>query len=49
MAAYAELGILEVDAWIWADITDDLARMFAIDDNLAGAEMCALDTEIFLA
>ena len=49
MAAYAELGILEVDAWVWADITDDLARMIEIDDNLAGAEMCALDTAIFLA
>ena len=49
MAAYSELGIKDVDAWVWSDITDDVARMIEIDDNLAGAEMCPLDTAIFLA
>jgi ParB family chromosome partitioning protein len=49
IAAYIELGVTEVDAWVWADITDDFARMIEIDDNLAGAEMCPLDTAIFLA
>ena len=34
---------------MWSDITDDFARMVEIDDNLAGAEMCPLDTAIFLA
>lgn len=49
MAAYSKLGVTEVEAWVWADITDDFARMIEIDDNLAGAEMCPLDTAIFLA
>ena len=49
MGAYARLGITEVEAWVWSDITDDFARMIEIDDNLAGAEMCALDTVIFLS
>lgn len=49
LAAYGELGITEVDAWVWTDITNDKASLIEIDDNLAGAEMCALDTAIFLA
>ena len=48
-AAYERLGITEVEAWVWSDITDDLARLIEIDDNLAGAEMSPLDTAIFLA
>lgn len=49
MEAYARLGVTEVEAWVWSDITDDFARLIEIDDNLAGAEMCPLDTAIFLA
>lgn len=49
MAAYAELGIDEADVWLWAGITDDMARLIEIDDNLAGAEMGPLDTAVFLA
>lgn len=49
MAAYAELGIDEADVWLWVGITDDMARLIEIDDNLAGAEMGPLDTAVFLA
>lgn len=41
------LGI-KVPAKIY-DCTDEWARMMEIDDNLAGAEMNALDTAVFLA
>lgn len=49
MAAYAQLGIEEADVWLWSGITDDVARLIEIDDNLAGAEMNPLDTAVFLA
>lgn len=49
LAAYAEIGTLEVEAWVWSGITNDQARLIEIDDNLAGAEMCPLDTAVFLA
>jgi ParB family transcriptional regulator, chromosome partitioning protein len=49
MAAYAALGIAEVEAWVWSGITNDHAKMIEIDDNLAGAEMGPLDTAVFLA
>lgn len=49
LAAYAMLGIEEADVWLWSGITDDVARLIEIDDNLAGAEMNALDTAVFLA
>lgn len=38
-----------IEAKVWADVTDDWSQLMEIDDNLAGAEMCALDTAIFLA
>jgi len=49
LGAYGKLGIAEVEAWVWSNITDDRAKLIEIDDNLAGAEMCALDTAVFLA
>lgn len=39
----------EIEAKVWTDVTDDWARIMEIDDNLAGAEMNALDTAVFLA
>jgi len=39
----------DVEAKIWTDVTDDWARLMEVDDNLAGAEMNALDTAVFLA
>jgi ParB family chromosome partitioning protein len=47
--AYRRLSTDEIDAWVWSGITDDHARLIEIDDNLAGAEMGALDTAVFLA
>lgn len=49
LAAATELGWEDIEAKVWADVTDDWARMMEIDDNLAGAEMCPLDTAVFLA
>lgn len=43
------LGWDEIEAKVWTDVTDDWARLIEIDDNLAGAEMNALDTAVFLA
>ncbi|OJY35784.1 MAG: chromosome partitioning protein ParB [Rhodobacterales bacterium 65-51] len=47
--AARRLGWDEIEAKIWTDVTDDWARLIEIDDNLAGAEMNALDTAVFLA
>ena len=49
LAAAERLGWDEIEAKIWTDVTDDWARLIEIDDNLAGAEMNALDTAVFLA
>lgn len=49
LAAARRLGWSEIEAKVWTDVTDDWARMMEIDDNLAGAEMNALDTAVFLA
>ncbi|KAA2314531.1 chromosome partitioning protein ParB [Puniceibacterium sp. HSS470] len=43
------LGWQEIEAKVWTDVTDDWARLMEVDDNLAGAEMNALDTAVFLA
>jgi ParB family transcriptional regulator, chromosome partitioning protein len=43
------LGWVEIEAKVWTDVTDDWARLMEIDDNLAGAEMNALDSAVFLA
>lgn len=44
-----QLGWDEIEAKVWTDVTDDWSRLMEIDDNLAGAEMNALDTAVFLA
>lgn len=49
LEAARRLGWEEVEVKIWTDVTDDWARMMEVDDNLAGAEMNALDTAVFLA
>lgn len=49
LEAARRLGWAEIEAKVWTDVTDDWARIMEIDDNLAGAEMNALDTAVFLA
>lgn len=49
LEAAKRLGWSDVSAHVWADVTDDWARLMEVDDNLAGAEMNALDTAVFLA
>lgn len=49
LEAVRRLGWETIRAKVWRDITDELARLIEIDDNLAGAEMCPLDHAIFLA
>lgn len=49
LEAAKRLGWVEIEAKIWTDVTDDWALLVEIDDNLAGAEMDALDTAVFLA
>lgn len=49
LEAAKRLGWSQITAHIWADVTDDWARLMEVDDNLAGAEMNALDTAVFLA
>ena len=49
LEAARRLNWVHVPAKVWTDVTDDWARMVEIDDNLAGAEMNALDSAVFLA
>lgn len=49
LEAARRMGWEEVEAKVWTNVTDDWSRLMEIDDNLAGAEMNALDTAIFLA
>lgn len=49
LEAARRLEWVEIEAKIWTDVTDDWSRLMEIDDNLAGAEMNALDTAVFLA
>lgn len=49
LEAARRLGWDEIEAKVWAEVTDDWARLIEIDDNLAGAEMNALDSAVFLA
>lgn len=49
LQAAAEMGWAEVPAKVWTNVTDDWARLMEVDDNIAGAELTALDTAVFLA
>lgn len=49
LEAAKRLGWDEIEAKVWADATDDWARLMEIDDNIAGAELNPLDTALFLA
>lgn len=49
LEAAKRLEWAEIEAKVWTNVTDDWARIMEIDDNLAGAEMNALDTAVFLA
>ena len=49
LTAAQELGWEEIPAKVWADVTNDWARLMEVDDNIAGAELNALDTAVFLA
>lgn len=49
LEAARRLGWTEIEAKVWSEATDDWARLIEVDDNLAGAEMNALDTALFLA
>jgi ParB family chromosome partitioning protein len=49
LEAARRLGWQVIEAKIWTGVSDDWARLMEIDDNLAGAELTALDTAIFLA
>ncbi|MGP9791490.1 ParB/RepB/Spo0J family partition protein [Roseinatronobacter sp. NSM] len=49
LEAAKRLGWTEIEAKVWADVTDDWAQLMEIDDNIAGAELCPLDTAVFLA
>ena len=49
LEAARRLGWDEIEAKVWTDVTDDWARLMEIDDNIAGAELNALDTALFLA
>lgn len=49
LEAARRLGWTEIEAKVWSDVTDDWSRLMEVDDNLAGAEMNALDTAVFLA
>src|SRR5690554_3170186 len=48
LEAAKRLGWDEIEAKLWADVTDDWARLMEIDDNIAGAELNPLDTALFL-
>jgi ParB family transcriptional regulator, chromosome partitioning protein len=48
LTAARELGWETIKVTCWT-CTDDFARLMEIDDNLAGAELTALDTAVFLA
>lgn len=51
LEAFRRLGRAAIPARVWSGpgVTDDWCRLMEVDDNLAGAEMSALDQAVFLA
>lgn len=49
LEAAKRLGWESIPARIWADVTDDFAKLMEIDDNLSGADLSNLELSVFLA
>lgn len=49
LEAAKRLGWETIPARVWADVTDDFARLMEIDDNLSGADLSSLELSVFLA
>ncbi len=49
LEAAKRLGWETIPARIWADATDDFARLMEIDDNLSGSDLSNLELSVFLA
>ncbi|MBF9049913.1 ParB N-terminal domain-containing protein [Roseobacter sp. HKCCD9010] len=49
LEAARRLGWETIPARVWADVTDDFARLMEIDDNLSGADLSNLELSVFLA
>lgn len=49
LEAAKRLGWDTIPARVWVDVTDGWARLMEIDDNLAGADLSALELAVFLA
>ncbi len=49
LEAAKRLGWDAIPALVWADVTNDFARLMEIDDNLAGADLSNLELAVFLA
>ena len=49
LEAARRLGWETIPARVWADVTDDFARLMEIDDNLSAAELTCLEMSVILA
>lgn len=49
LEAARRLGWQTIPARVWADVTDDFARLMEIDDNLSAAELTCLEMSVILA
>lgn len=49
LEAIRKLGGNSIKAYVWKGVSDDFATLIEIDDNLAGADLTALDRAVFLA
>lgn len=49
LEAARRLGWDTIPARVWADVTDDFAKLMEIDDNLSGADLSNLELSVFLA